>query len=332
MAFNFNQQAENNNSNSDSKSNKQKVDFDGLNQHIIDTVQAEQPDTLKGVISGIVDLGEQEMPDAQYELKGEREVGKTLEELNEEFKEELADGRITKFDKSWNGQTKQYELMKFVPQKNRHCIDIMVDFPDIDVDKGQFFGESKPLPYRMSLGGKFYQRSKGKMLLQRLIPLKLKKEDNIGWTLPVNSVLYKMAVAGKVIEKGKPFTPQEIDKLLGVNLQFTVHVYNKENRDGRKFFTESIKFASGLGRGMKPVEDYPTFLIQFNEENDENALKELRKEHINQITESPLFNGSLLQKQLIKLGKIGGEEGDNNETEKSGDEVVSKDLDNDLPF
>lgn len=325
MAFNFNQQGENN--------NKPTVDFDGLNQHIIDAVQAEQPDTLKGVISGIVDLGEQEMPDAQYELKGEREVGKTLEELNEEFKQEIADGSITKFDKSWNGQTKQYELMKFVPQKNRHCIDIMVDFPDVEVDKGQFFGESKPLPYRMSLGGKFYQKGKGKMLLQRLIPLKLKKEDNIGWTLPVNSMLYKMAVAGKVIEKGKPFTPQEIDKLLGLNLQFTVHVYNKV-KDGRKFFTESIKFASGLGRGMKPVEDYPTFLIQFEDENSEDALKELRKEHINQITESPLFNGSLLQAQLTKLGKIGEQEesNSNDETEKTTDQNVNKDLDSDLPF
>lgn len=323
MAFNFNQQGENN--------SKPTVDFDGLNQHVIDAVGAEQPDTLQGVIAGIIDLGEQEMPDAQYELKGERELGKTLEELNEEFKQEIADGSITKFDKSWNGQTKQYELMKFVPQKNRHCIDIMVDFPDVEVDKGQFFGESKPLPYRMSLGGKFYQKGKGKMLLQRLIPLKLKKEDNIGWTLPVNSMLYKMAVAGKVIEKGKPFTPQEIDKLLGLNLQFTVHVYNKV-KDGRKFFTESIKFASGLGRGMKPVEDYPTFLIQFSDEHSEDTLKELRKEHINQITESPLFNGSLLQEQLTKLGKIGGQDDSNNTETGNENTKDNRDLDDDLPF
>jgi hypothetical protein len=323
MAFNFNQQGENSNNNA--------VDFDGLNQHIIDAVQAEQPDTLQGVIAGIVDLGEQEMPDAQYELKGEREVGKTLEELNEEFKDEIADGSITKFDKAWNGQTKQYELMKFVPQKNRHCIDLMIDFPDVEVDKGQFFGESKPLPYRMSLGGKFYQKGKGKMLLQRLIPLKLKKEDNIGWTLPVNSMLYRMAIAGKVIEKGQPFTPQEIDKLLGLNLQFTVHVYNKV-KDGRKFFTESIKFASGLGRGMKAVEDYPTFLIQFEDDNDEKSLKELRKEHINQIEESPLFNGSKLQSQLLKIGKIKDEEDSGKDEEDQKEKSNTTDLDSDLPF
>lgn len=327
MAFNFNQQGENN--------SKPKIDFDGLNQHVIDAVGAEQPDTLQGVIAGIIDLGEQEMPDAQYELKGEREVGKTLEELNEEFKEEIAEGSIRKFGKAWNGQTKQFELMKFVPQKNRHCVDLIIDFPDIEVDKGKFFGESKPLPYRMSLGGKFYQRGKGKMLLQRLIPLKITKEEDIGWTMPVNSLLYKMALAGKVIEKGQAFTPQQIDELLGVNLQFTVHVYNKE-KDGRKFFTESIKLNGGLGRGMKPVEDYPTFLIQFDSENDEGVLKELRKEHINQIEESPLFNDSLLKEQLTKLGKIGSNEGSNDGSDsnqvESKEKSYKKDLDEDLPF
>lgn len=320
MAFKFNQAGED--------KTKKTVDFEALNQHVIDQADAEQPEVVQGVIAGIVDLGEQIMPDSVYELKGDRELGKTLEELNEEFKEELETGVITKFDISFNGNTKQQELMKFVPQKNRHCVDILVDFPDIVVDKGQFYDNSNPKPLRLSLGGQFYQKGKGKMLIQRPMPLKLVKDDNAGWTMPLTSTLYKMALAGKVIEKNQPFVPQDIDKLLGVNLQFTIQIYNKL-RDGRKFYTEYIKLAGGLGKKMEAVKDYPTFMIQFSEENDPELLKDLRKVQINQMEESPDFEDSILKKQLESLRDNTSETEDN--LKKENDSKLN-DVDQDLPF
>ena len=323
MAFNFNPNGDSDNS------NKPEVDYVAMNQHVIDKTDAEQPEVYQGVISGIIDLGEQVMSDSVYELSGEDEVNKSLEELNDFFADKLASGEITKFDIGYNGKTKQQELMKYVPQKNRHCVDILVDFPDIIVDKGQFFGKSDPKPLRLSLGGQFYQKNKAKMLLQRPIPLKITKDDNIGWTMPVTSTLYKMALAGKVISKNEAFVPQDIDKLLGVNLQFTVQVYNKQ-KYGKKYYSESIKLAGGLGKKMTPVEDYPTFLIQFGDENDPEILKELRKVHINQIEESPQYENSKLKEQLENRGSNTSE---GNQKEDKVDEVNTKpDLDDDLPF
>ena len=73
MAFKFNQAGED--------KTKKTVDFEALNQHVIDQADAEQPEVVQGVIAGIVDLGEQIMPDSVYELKGDRELGKTLPNL-----------------------------------------------------------------------------------------------------------------------------------------------------------------------------------------------------------------------------------------------------------
>lgn len=332
MAFKF----KNSGNETTSTENRVQVDFNALNQHIVDAVEAEQPETVQGVIAGIVDLGEQVLPDSEYPLDGERELNKTIDELNKEFAEEISEGKISKFAESWNGQTKRKEIMKFVPQKNRHCVDIFVDFPDVLVNKGQFFnseGESEEKPYRMTLGGEFYQKGKGMKLLQRPIPLRLVKDDTAGWTMPVTSILYKMALAGKLINKGEAFLPEDIDKLLGVNLQFTIHVYMKEGKEGRKYLTENIKFASGLGKKMNPVTDYPTFLIQFDDENKEDDLKQLRKVQISQMQQSPNFKGSKIEEQLESRLKYQNptQKSDEKDTKEKGS-GNSSNLDEDLPF
>ena len=103
-------------------------------------------------------------------------------------------------------------IKKFVPQKDRQAIVYAVDFPDVIVDKGEFFGQSNPQPLRLFIGGQFWNGEK--MLVQNMIALKVTKDDNIEggktWTMNPKSSLYKMALGAKLIETGKAFNPSRI--------------------------------------------------------------------------------------------------------------------------
>lgn len=289
------------------------VDFQALNQHIVDEVKCEEPEVVKGVVAGIVDLGLQSQPDGQYALEGD-DIGKTVEQLNKTYAEQLADGSITKFEIAYNSETKQREVMKFVPRKPQQSVDLLIDFPEILVNKGKFYGkeDAEPKPYRMSLGGQFWQKSKGEngvMLLQKLTPLRL---TNIGddtnkiWSMSPLSVLHKMAVDGGLIKKGEAFVPQQITDLLGKTYQFQIQAFFKEGRNGKSYFTENIKYVGKLPRGGEPFEDYPTFCTQFNpladedgkQANDQEALKQLRAVQISQMQQSPAFAESVIVKEL----------------------------------
>ena len=46
-------------------SDKPKVDYNAMNQYVVDTAGLEERETLIGVVAGIVDLGTQEQPDAE---------------------------------------------------------------------------------------------------------------------------------------------------------------------------------------------------------------------------------------------------------------------------
>ena len=309
--------------------NTQKIDVDykALNDHLIEVVDCEEPQVVNGVVAGIVDLGVQEQPDAQYSLQGD-EVGKTIAQLNEMFAEQLADGSITKFEEAYNNDIKAKEIQKFVPQKPRHSVDMFIDFPDIMVDKGQFFGvdKSEEKPYRIALGGQFWQKSKGEnglMLLQKMMALKV---TNIGvpngdlvWSLNPKSILYRMAVDGGLIKTGETFLPEQITDLLGKTYQFQIHVWNKPNKKtGKTYFTENIKYIGKLPRGGLPFENYPTFCTMFNppitqdedgnevQKNDPEALKQIRAVQLNQMQQSPAFSDSIIAEELkdrIKGGK-----------------------------
>lgn len=336
MAFNA-KVSSNTNTNSGSK-----VDYDALNKYVVDKVGCTDQETMLGIVSGIIDLGMQELPDAEYELKGEKEVGKTIEELNEEFADLIEQGKITKFAEVYNADKKAKEIRKFVPQKPRHCVDLLVDFPTITLDKGQFFNpdeDSVELPYRMSIGGAFYQKAKGKNLVGRPTVLRLTKDDKIGWTMPLNSTLYKMAIASKIIKKDEAFLPQDIDKLLGKSFYFNVHVYLKSGsgaNSDKKYLNETIKYASGVPKGVSTIDDYPTFMIQFEEESyDEQSLKNnIRAVHKNQMKESLDFAGSALEKALgLDVEK---EENTEDKSDKVSEQKINKEvqasLDDDLPF
>ena len=296
--------------------NKPTVNFDELNSYVVNTCQLQQPETLLGVVSVIADLGTQKLPDAEYDLDKEDE-GLSIEELTAKHSDMLAEnhpadkqvGKITKFGKSYDGMKKEWVIRKFVKQADRQAVAMAIDFPDIMLDKGQFFGETEPnpKPLRLWLGGQYWNKfigEKGKMLIQNVIPLKV---TNIAqppekvWSMNPKSIPYKMAVASKIIETGEAFLPQDIDKLLGKTLQFKAQVFFNKGKDGKQYYTEKVSFAAGLARGQTERQVDKTYLIQFNKENDPQALKELRAHVINTIEQATNYEGSVIQKQLAEL-------------------------------
>lgn len=301
---------------STTQSDKPKTDFEALNKYVVETCQLQQPETLLGVVSVIADLGTQKLPDAEYDLDKEDE-GLTIEELTSKHSALLSEnhpadkqvGKITKFGKSYDSVKKEWVIRKFVKQADRQAVAMAIDFPDIMLDKGKFFGEteSNPKPLRLWLGGQYWNKfigEKGKMLIQNVIPLKV---TNIAqppakvWSMNPKSIPHKMAVASKIIETGEAFLPQDIDKLLGKTLQFKAQVFFNKGTDGKQYYTEKVSFAAGLARGQTERSVENTYLVQFNKENNPQALKELRAHVINTIEQATNFEGSVIQKQLAEV-------------------------------
>ena len=306
-----------------SEKRESNVDYDALNKYVVETVQAEQPETMVGVVSMIVDLGTQKLPDAEYEIDDE-DKGLTVDELNEKHKEAIESGKITKYDMAYDNGKKV--IKKFVPQKDRQAIVYAVDFPDVIVDKGKFFGESNPQPLRLFSGGQFWNGEK--MIVQNMMPLKVTKDDNIEggnvWTMKPNTTLYKMALGAKIVETGKAFNPSRIDEFLGKSLQFEIQVF----KNSKSYYTEKLKYVGGLGRGQQPLSLDKTYMIEFNGDNDVEGLKQLRANIVNTIKNATNYQGSKIQQQLESLNSGNSTGNDNNQD----DSTPPKHDDSDIPF
>ena len=320
---------------------KSDVNWDELNSYVVETCNLQDRETLVGYISGIVDLGTQKLPDAEYTFDGDED---------DEAAEIEKDSRVY-FKDGFDPETRKPARMKCVPQKDQQCVAISVDFPEIMLDKGKFFGESNPKPLRLWLGNQFFTKNNG-MIIGRPTPLKVTNLDKTRatkkWSLAQNHILYKMAVAAKLVKAGDCFLPNEIDKLLGEAFQFSAQVYFKEGKDGKSYYNEYISFVGALGRGQAKPELLTTpLLVQFNKKNPEEAVKELRNHVVNTIKMATNYEGSMIQKQIesLKGDKSQGSESEDNapaEKEPAKKETPKKvtkppvdpedELGDDLPF
>lgn len=268
------------------------VDWSKLNAAVVKEVGCESPETVVGVISQIIDLGLQTLPDAKFP---NRDDAATMEK-------NIADGRCYYQEDEELDQRNQptgnrivYKLWK---QKPVQQVAIAVDFPDIIVDKGVHFGDSKPLPYRLVMGGQYWDKANREMLVQRAVNLKLMKNTKDQWTLSDKNTLYKMAVAAELIKSGEPFTPNRIGELLGKPFLFEIQAYI--NAGG--YLNERIKFASKLMKGQQvPEYNLTPRVIGFNAENDIEDVNHLRKEVINTMQRSVNWDASNIKKQLEQV-------------------------------
>lgn len=318
------------------------IDWDALQNYTVETANLQQRETLVGYVAGIVDLGFQELGDAEAPFTGSED----------EEAEIIAAHPDTYFKDGTDPVTKKPVRLKCWPQKPVQCVTLAIDFPDIMLNKGQFFGDenAEEKPLRLWLGGQFYLQDVG-MVVGRPIPLKVSNIAQTGptkpvWSLKPNHTLYKMAVGAKLVEAGKPFLPQDVDKLLGVSLQFEAQVFFKESK-GKKYYTEYVAFKTGLGRGQVASEPITSpFLIQMNKPNDKEAVSELRSHIINTIKRANNYAGSVLEKELNEVRPPKQEVGTPEEKEdkpKAGIKKPSKkesaqlppagvDFDDDIPF
>ena len=267
------------------------VDFDALNKYTVETAGLQDRETLVGYISQIVDLGAQKLPDQEYVFTGTEEDEAKI----------VSEKPGTYFKTAFDWETKQQARFECRPQKDQPCVAFAVDFPDIMVDKGQFFGESKPLPLRLWLGGQFYTQEDG-MVIGRPTPLKYTNLDKSRktkvWSMAQNSIPYKMAVAAKLVKNGEPFLPERIDELLGKSFQFSAQVWMKESK-GKEYYTEYVNFVGALGRGQAECQHVTVpQLIHFDADNSEESIKELRAHVVNSIKKATNYEGSKIKSQI----------------------------------
>ena len=270
---------------------KSDIDFNALNKYVVETAALQEPEVLVGVVAGIVDLGIQVQEDAEMPFVG----------TEQDEADAIDDKPQTYFKDGIDQVTKKPVRLKCWPQKAIQSVALAIDFPEILLDKGQFFNDKtgRELPLRLWLGGSFYDNHSKQMKIARPTALKIGKNPKGQWSFNNKHLLFKMAVASKIIAADGVFMPESIDKLIGKAFQFEAQVYMKKGKDNQEYYTEKVAFKSGLGRGQE-APDLPTdtFVIQFNEPNDEKMLKELRSHVINTIRAAKNYDGSPIQKQL----------------------------------
>lgn len=300
----------------ESKGGKSTVDFDQLNAYVVETAGLEESEVIPGVVSCIVDLGIQAQSPAEYIFDGDEADEEAEQQANPAVTFET---REKFFD---NGKWHNDVRIKVVPQRDTQSIAIAVDFPSVIVDKGSFFGESNPLPLRIWMGGQFYIEGSG-MVIQNLLTLRETNLDTTRatkkWSLTPKGTLYKMAKSAKLVKDGEVFKASQIDQLLGTAHQFEARVFMKPAKNGKSYYTEQVKFVGALSRGQSVDADVVVpQLIQFNKENTQEAVKELRAHVINTIKRAKNYEGSAIQKQIEEIRgsyKAAGEaeDGDANE-------------------
>lgn len=271
------------------------VDWEALNQHVVDAAgTATKARSIPGVISGIYDLGEQNLEDAEVVFTGTKE-----DEANE---------RIAKPDtyfKDGVDEKGKPVRLKCWPQKPVQQVAITVDFPQVLVDKGQFFGNSNPLPLRMLLNGEFTLPGEKLKIVAKPYNIRetnhAEKGQKAQWAFAKNNGLHKLADACGILDSNGLFKKERIGELLGKVAQFQFQVWMKPGKSGdKKFFTETIKLVGMVPEGV-PLPEVPEGIlhgVNLYGENDEAAVKQLRVAVKNTIKRANNYEGSDLQKMF----------------------------------
>lgn len=273
--------------------NRPAVEWDKLNAHVVEAAGGGKTRSLPGIISGLIDLGEQNLEDAEHVF-----VGTAEDELAE-----TAARAATYFKDGFDDKGKACRL-KCYPQKPVQQLAVMVDFPQVQVDKGQFFGNSNPLPLRMLLNGEFTLPGEKVKVVGRPYNIRETNHAEKGqkpmWAFAKNNGIHKLADACGILDSNGLFKKERIGELLGKVAQFQFQVYMKPGKTGGSFFTESIKLAGMVPEGVAVPEVPEGILhgVNLYSANDEDAVKQLRVAAKNTIKRANNYAGSPLSKLL----------------------------------
>lgn len=219
------------------------VDYKALNQHVVDAAGGGKQRSLPGIITGIYDLGLQVLEDAAIQVT-DAEWVKRFPEYNGTPEGEAA--VIAKAGRE-NARFELFEgnMCFRYKQKDVQQVAICADFPQIIVDKGGFFGDSKPMPLRMILNGEF-NRLVQKPFNLRSMNHNQGKPGAAKWALAKNSQLHKLADASGILDTDGLFKPERIDELLGKVVQFQIRLFIND----KGYFKEEIKIAGMVPEGL----------------------------------------------------------------------------------
>lgn len=272
----------------ETKGEYKQVDWKAYNEYIASTVQEtigceeETPSAVIGIISGIVDYGKHQDPE-RVEPMGEGDA------KTQAWKEKMVSlGKATNQDGMFHYQEAPYQEVGF-----------FVDFPNITIDKGQFFGEPNPAPYRVLLGGVF----KG----EPAQPNKIKGYPNEKgvWVFSDKSRATKLAKSAKLKDLKDGFPQNRLLELIGQPVTFNVEVFI--NSAG--FLQEKVTSPAPVMMGMPvpEIDEDLLFYVGLNEDNEDTYLKYLTKPVKEYIKSAIDYEGSLLKKQLEHIeGSEGG--------------------------
>lgn len=263
------------------------IDWEGLNEHVAFSVQDQlgckqgSPEPAWGVISGIVDYGKH-----QDELREEPLIQPNDKSGNEWRESLVQKGKAEVFDK--NG----VEFFRYQAPE-RQEVGIFVDFLECTVDKGQFFGDSNPAPYRVLVGTYF----KG-------VPAQPKKVEGYcnsknTWVFGDRSYFTNLAKAAGLegIEDG--FPQARLLELIGQKMLFNVETYIND----AGFLQEKVTSPSKPMRGAVAPEynEDLLFYVGMQEQNTDQDVKFLPKPVKEYIKSASDYEGSVIQKQLEAL-------------------------------
>lgn len=268
------------------ESSGEKIDWNAVNAERSALFKTEDKAKSRvGIISGIIDLGLQPMDDGH----------KKSDIALEDEAQYILDNPTNYFGDFEDNRSKKTERHVFWPQKAQRAVAITVDFPQFEYDWG---GEIGKKPFRFLLNGEFINKGskRSDIILGRTYDLKETTKDFAPrWSLAKNSLLHKMAVATNVIKPDEPFTKSDIGKLIGEAALFEVRFWLENG-----YANEKISFKGEVPEEMTAPEYSEDILyyINLDGENDEAAVKQLRKSVKNTIKRSESYQGSKLQEKF----------------------------------
>lgn len=283
-----------------SGSGNSNVDWDALNKYVAETVQealgCEQgtPSSAVGILSGIVDYAKHQDPERVEPMdEGDAQT--------KEWKQRMV---------SSNKATVDEDGMFHFQAPPCQEVGFYVDFPSVIVDKGQFFGESNPAPYRVLLGGVFKGEPAQKTKVQGY------PNDKNVWVFGDKNRATKLAKAAKLKDLKDGFAQERLLELIGTAMQFNVEVFVND----AGFLQEKITNPSPLMAGIPipEMDEDLLFYVGLNEDNDDKYVRVLTKPVKEYIKSALDFEGSKLQKQLEAL-----ESSSNTQQEARGEEKPS---------
>ena len=270
--------------------NLPKIDWKVVNKGQVDLFGTQEKARSRvGVVSGIIDLGLQELDDAKVVWAG----------TAEQEAAEIEKNPNTYFEDGVNDKTGTKERYKRWKQKAQRAIAITVDFPQFEYDWG---GEIGKKPLRFLLNGEFIPKGKKiqDVVVGRTYDLKETTKDFAPrWSLATNSLPYKLAIATEVIKVGEPFTKKQLGQLIGKHALFEARLWLDDNG----YMQDKISFKGEVPEGMeKPAVDESTlYFVNLDTNNDESAVKQLRRSVKNTIKRSVSYIGSKLQAQYESI-------------------------------